>query len=218
MANVPTPSPSVAPIIKSAAPTSQTIEVTSAFVMDPFLCDAIFNKKTSDALKLIILAREAAIKFDAHHQGAAGFANASALDHVAAFTNWALAIHLGQLKEARFTTDPDNVKLQVFPDCRHAKCILPQLGTIGAPGATGTSGHLEHKVFKSLGEGLKRMGEAADEANLLKCKEIKLQGDKDDKKKDRIKDMHPSISNMILMASAVDHDIQGEYAEFQGIL
>jgi hypothetical protein len=42
------------------------------------------------------------------------------------------------------------------------------------PGATGTSEHLEHKVFKSLGEGLKRMGEAADEANLLKCKEIKL--------------------------------------------
>jgi hypothetical protein len=57
------------------------------------------------------------------------------------------------------------------------------------------------------------MGEAADEANLLKRKEIKLQGDKDDKKKDRIKDMHPSIFNMILMASAVNHDIQGEYDE-----
>ncbi len=124
--------------------------------------------------------------------------------------NWALAIHLGKLKEARFTMDSNKGKLQVFSDFRHAKFILPPLGTIGDPGAAVTSGHLEHKVFKSLGEGLKRMGKAADEANLLKCKEIMLRGDKDDKKKDRIKDMHPSISNMILMASAVDHNIQGK--------
>jgi hypothetical protein len=150
------------------------------------------------------------MEFDAHHQGTAGFPNTSALDYVPAFTNWALAIHLGKLKEARFTMDPYNNELQVFSDFRHAKCILPPLGTIGDPGATGTSGHLEHEVFKSLGEGLKRMGEAADEANLLKRKEIKLQGDKDNKS---IKDMHPSISNMILMASVVGHDIQGEYTQ-----
>jgi hypothetical protein len=86
-ANMPTPSPAAAPIIQSAAPTSQTIELTSAFVMAPFLCAAIFNEKTSDPLKLIILAQEAAMEFDVRHQGAAGFANVSALDHVAAFTN-----------------------------------------------------------------------------------------------------------------------------------
>jgi hypothetical protein len=57
------------------------------------------------------------------------------------------------------------------------------------------------------------MGEAADEANLLKQEEIKLQGDKDNKKKDCINDMHPSISNMILIVSAVHNEIQGEYAE-----
>jgi hypothetical protein len=57
------------------------------------------------------------------------------------------------------------------------------------------------------------MGEAADKANLLKQEQIKLQGDKDNKKKDCIKDMHPSISNMILVASAVSNEIQGEYAE-----
>ncbi len=39
--------------------------MTLAYVMAPFLCDAIFNEKTSDTLKLIILAQEAAIKFDA---------------------------------------------------------------------------------------------------------------------------------------------------------
>ncbi len=181
--------------------------------MASFLCNAIFNEKTSNPLKLIILAREVAIKFNARHQGMAGFAIVSALDHVAAFTNWALAIRLGQLKEARFKMDPNNNELQVFSDLRHAKRILPPLGTMGAPGSTGTSGHLEHKVFKSLGEGLKRMREAANEADLLKHEEIKLQGDEEDKKKDRINDMHPSISNMILIVSAVDHDIQGKYTE-----
>jgi hypothetical protein len=53
---------------------------------------------------------------------------------------------------------------------------------MGNQGATGQPGHLDHEVFKSLGKGLKQMGEAADKANLLKQEEIKLQGDKDNKK------------------------------------
>ncbi len=38
-----------------------------------------------------------------------------------------------------------------------------------------------------------------------------MKGEEDDKKKDCIKDMHPSISNTILMASVVKNDIQGDY-------
>jgi hypothetical protein len=55
------------------------------------------------------------MEFDARHQGAAGFANASALDHVTAVMNWALAIHLGKLKEARLIMDPNNDKSQTSP-------------------------------------------------------------------------------------------------------
>jgi hypothetical protein len=40
-----------------------------------------------------------------------------------------------------------------------------------------------------------------------------LKREEDNKKRDRIKGMHPSISNMILMASVIDHDIQGKYVE-----
>jgi hypothetical protein len=162
------PTPSTAPNILPATPTSQTIKVTSAFVMAPFLCDAIFNKKSSDPLKLIVFAQEAAIKFDSCHQGEAGFTNASATDHAIAFTNWALATRLGKLTEASFTINPDNNELQAFLDFRHAKSILLPLGAMGNQGATGQPGHLEHKVFKSLGKGLKQMGEVADKANLLK--------------------------------------------------
>jgi hypothetical protein len=69
------------------------------------------------------------MEFDARHQGAAGFANASALDHVAAFTYWALAIHLGKLKEARFamnpttTTSSKSSQISGMPNasCRHSE-------------------------------------------------------------------------------------------------
>jgi hypothetical protein len=95
--------------------------------MAPFLCDAIFNKKSSNPLELIIILREAAIEFEAHHHVAVGFANASATVHANAFANWALAIHLGKLKEARFTINPKNNELQDFAVSRHAKCICCHL-------------------------------------------------------------------------------------------
>ncbi len=138
------------------------------------------------------------------------------MEHVNAFIYWALAIHLGKLVKAIVTINPDNNELQNFSAARHAECILPPLratGTLGGAGTVGQHAFLETKVFKSLGKGLKQIGEAVYKANVLKQEEIKLKGEEDKKKKNRIKDMHPSISNMILMASAVEPDIQGKYAD-----
>jgi hypothetical protein len=97
-----------------AAPTNQSIEVTPAFIMAPFLCSDIFEERSSNSLKLIVLAWEAAIEFDICHRGMAGFANVSVTDHTNIFVNWALAIHLGQLDKARYTVYPDNNKLHIF--------------------------------------------------------------------------------------------------------
>jgi hypothetical protein len=186
--------------------------------MAPFLCDTIFTEKPSNLLELIILAREVATEFDACHRGVEGFERTSAKKHVIAFTNWALAIHLGKLKEARVNINPNNNELQSFLAARHNECILPPLGELGTnpfgiAGTTSQPRNPNHEVFKSLGKGLKQMGEAADKANSLKQEEIKLKGEEEEKKKNRIKEMHPSISNMVLMASASKPDIQGEYAE-----
>ena len=68
-------------------PINQSIEVTLAFIMASLLCDAIFEERSSDPLKLIVLAWEAAIEFDICHPGTAGFANVSAADHDNAFAN-----------------------------------------------------------------------------------------------------------------------------------
>jgi hypothetical protein len=184
--------------------------------MAPFLCNALFDERSTNPLELIILAREAATKFDACHKDVAGFADVSAADRVKAFTNWALAIHLGRLREARVSLDPDNCKLQAWAITRNESCILSATGASGGvrgPAAPSREGHFDNETFKILGKGLKRMGEAADEANVLKRKEIKQRDDESEQKKDRIKDMHPSILNMILMASSVDSKFIGEYTE-----
>ncbi len=93
---------------------------------------------------------------------------------------------------------------------RHAECILPPLRAAG-----NISPHtlLGIDVFKSLGDGLKWMGEAANEADVLKREEIRMKGEEDNKKKDCIKDMHPSIASMILMLSEIEHNQQSNYAK-----
>ncbi len=167
-----------------------------AFIMAPFLCNGLFDERPTNPLELIILAREAATEFDARHKDVARFTDVSAADHVKAFTNWALGIHLGRLREARVSLDQDNCELQAWAITRNESCISSATGALGGvrgPAAPSREGHFNNETFKILGEGLKRMGEAADEANILKRKEIKQQDDKSEQKKNRIKDMHPSI-------------------------
>ena len=191
----------------AAAAQATTVELTSAFLMAPFLSDALFDEKSTQPLELIILAREAAVDFDNRHQGVAGFGNVSAIDHAKAFANWAFALHLEKLNEARYTIDPDNDELRTFTEARHQNCILAPLGSASNVPTTGNN----NEVLKNLSEGLKRMGEAADQANLLTKEHLRLREETEDLKKDRIKDMHSSISNMILMASATEPDQVGEF-------
>jgi hypothetical protein len=131
----------------------------------------------------------------------------SASKHVEAFTNWAFAIKLGQLGKVRYLIDPNNKELREFAARRHETCILPPIGG-GTSNGTSIATHPGDttEVFRTLSEGLKRMGEAADQTLILKKEEMRLKGEADNLKKDRIKDMHASISNMILMASATKLD------------
>ncbi len=190
----------------------QTLELTSDFIPAPFLHVALFNKGATDPLELIILACEAATDFQNCHQGVVGFRNMLASKHADAFTNWAFTIKLGLLGKVRYLIDPDNKELQDFAVKHHKNCILPPVGretSNGMSNATSSGGTME--VFRTLSEGLKCMGKAADQTNVLKKEEMRLKGEADALKKDRIKDMHASIANMILMASATEPDQIGKF-------
>jgi hypothetical protein len=193
--------------------TMQTLKFTSAFIAAPFLRDALFNGGATNPLELIILAREAATNFENRHQGVVGFGNVSASKHVEAFTNWAFAIKLGQLGKVRYLIDPNNKELREFAARRHETCILPPIGG-GTSNGTSIATHPGDttEVFRTLSKGLKRMGEAANETLILKKEEMRLKGEADNLKKDRIKDMHASISNMILMASVTESDWIGTFS------
>jgi hypothetical protein len=101
----------------------QTLVLTLAFIMAPFLRDALFNKGTTDPLKLIIKAGKAATDFQNRHQGMVGFRNMSAQDHTDAFTNWAFAIKLGLLGKVCYSINPDNEELLDFACRCHKNCI-----------------------------------------------------------------------------------------------
>jgi hypothetical protein len=153
------------------------------------------------------LAHEAAIDFQNRHQGVVGFRNVSAHKHMDPFTNWVFAIKLGLLDEVRYSIDPDNKELLDFSVICQENCILPLVGG-------GTSNGMSNSkspgnttgVFKNLSEGLKCIGEATNKTDILRKEEMRLKGEDNALKKDQIKDMNLSISNMILMASATKSD------------
>ncbi len=145
------------------AMTTRNLELTLAFIMAPFLSDALFDERSVYPLELIILARKAAVDFDNCHQGAAGFGNTLAINHTSSFANWAFALHLGKLNKVCYAIDPDNNKLRTFAESRHQNCILAPLESASNIPTLGNS----NDVLKNLSEGLKRMGKAADQANLL---------------------------------------------------
>ncbi len=170
------------------ATTTRNLELTSAFLMAPFLSDALFDKRSVYPLELIILAREAAVDFDNCHQGAAGFGNTSAINHASAFANWAFALHLRKLNKVRYAIDPDDNKLRTFAESRHQNCILAPLeSATNVPTLRNNN-----DVLKNLSKGLKQMGEAADQANLLSKEHLRLREETEDLKKDCIKG-HASI-------------------------
>jgi hypothetical protein len=158
--------------------TVQTLMLTSAFIAAPFLRDALFNEGMTDPLKLIIKACKAATDFQNCHQGVVGFRSMSAHNHANAFTNWALAIKLGLLGEVCYSIDPNNKELLDFAVRCHENCILPPIGgRISNRMSISNSPGNTTAVFKSLSEGFKCMGKAANETNIFKKEEMRLKGE-----------------------------------------
>ncbi len=137
--------------------------------------------------------------FDTSHQGIAQFNNVSEQDHATVFSIWAFAIHLGQLSKVHHTLTPKDAEIIHLP-LLHAS-------------ANTTNAWENLQVFKHLSKGLKQLGKVAEQSNTLKQEEITLKEKEEEKKKDRIKDMHPSISNMFWMASAMEPDHIGEFRD-----
>ncbi len=144
-----------------------------------------------------------------------GFRKVLAHNHADAFTNWAFRIKLGLLVEIHCSINPNNKELLDFTVRCHKNCILPPVGvgTSNRMSISNSPGNTTVMV-KNLSEGLKHMGKAANETNILKKEEMRLKGEARTLITNQIKDIHSFISYMILTASATKLDQIGTFSNF----
>ena len=123
---------------------------------------------------------------------------------------WLFAVHMGLISETRLTMEPDNDELAKYSDERHRLFILshsPLNSTIShATNVQGTS----DIVLQQLIQATNRNNEICEETNRVRLKEYEWKKESDEVKKDRTKDLDPSVKQMIENASATDRDKQGE--------
>ena len=109
-------------------------------------------------------------------------------------------VHVGSITETRYSVLPDNQDIALFNTKQHQACIS-QEGAVEFA-ATGGSGINNALVFQQLAVEISAQSEEAAESNNLRRNEIMRQISREDKKKRRIKKIHPSIIKMICRAAA----------------
>ena len=105
----------------------------------------------------------AAIDFNNTHSSAVGFENVDATVQAKRFALWAFTVYK--------VIDPDNEEIQKHHGERHTRCIMPSLATASSAPAS-LEDHLS--IFKQLGAGLNRMGEANKTANMYAKRNMEL--------------------------------------------
>ena len=104
--------------------------------------------------------------------------------------------------------EPANDELSRYVDKRHRLCILPPLNSNihYTTNTTGTS----NSVIQQLIQATNRNNKICEETNRVCVKEYEWKKETDEVKKDRTKDLDPSVKQMIKNASATKKDKAGE--------
>ena len=126
----------------------------------------------------------------------------SATFHAATFAMWAWGVKAGSVTDSTLDLEPDDDELNGYSIDRHRDCILP-----GSSRASGSHGALTNDVMKLLSENIEKQSNSLNTMNELNKKEIQRKITKDNNKNNRVQDLHPSVTNMLLMASAISCDV-----------
>ena len=115
---------------------------------------------------------------------------------------------MGLISNTRLAMEPDNDKLAKYSDERHRLCILsPHNLTIHHTlNIQGTS----DSVLLQLIQATNRNNAICKETNRVRLKEYKWKKEMDEVKKDRTKDLDPSVRRMIENDSATEKDKSGD--------
>jgi hypothetical protein len=173
----------------------------------PILAIAALESPSIDPLNLIIAVKNAANNFNDTHKDNDVFKFDNATIGAKKLAKWLYAIHLGLISKTRLSIEPDNEDLTKHAKECHRACILPP---VNQRSLLVLSTEDNESVIRQLIASTNRNNEACKEKNRICKQEYERLKDNDDLKKDRTKDLHPSIKIMIENASTSTRNKSGE--------
>jgi hypothetical protein len=155
----------------------------------PFLAFTAFVSNSTDPLDIIIAMRNAAVEFSEAHMDADDFEDIH--PSAKSLIKWLFAVHMGLISKTRLAMEPDNDELAKYLDKCYRLCILsPHNSTIHhATNIQGTS----DSVLLQLIQVTNRNNEICEKTNRVRLKEYEWKKETDEVKKDRMKDLDPSV-------------------------
>ena len=177
-----------------------TFPGSAVFIPCPWLRNFLISSECVDPFELIPAVYAEARKFDDEAEAAGTI---SAVNHAEDFSLFLYGVGAGSIPETRYKVIPGDGELKEYQKQLHQKFILPPIDN-------STPSLIQHSdnssVLAQLSETMSRQTEEAATANRLRREELDRQKEKDDKKRNKISDLHPSTLNMLTMASSSNCD------------
>ena len=173
-----------------------TFEGAATFIPAPWLIEFILNEDSLDPAELLFRVLTAAKAYDDVHGE-----NDAAKNHAEDFQLWLYGVLTGKIPETRFYIRPDDGELKNYANARHKECIFSSLEEVEVAASNPTSATSE-SVLRQLSNSMTLQNETNKETNDLRKLEFERLREKDKTSKDRMKKLHHSFSNQVLMASA----------------
>ena len=192
----------------TANPGVVTYPGSNSFIPAPWVRGVILESGFENPAAIIKLIIDAAMDFDAKHDEDESIGEGAALAHATDLTLWLFGVLKGNVPETRFSILPDDGELRNYEIDRHKSCIFSPLeggevGEVASPVDT-------NSALRQVSNCISTMSEETFRANSLREKEFDRLQKKDDAKKDRLKKLHRTVTNTILMASGSPDTTGGE--------
>ena len=184
---------------------------SATFLPAPWLAEAVIAANSSDPFLLITIVNAAATAFDEEHEEDEDYIT-SAEDHAGDFLLWSWAVGAGRVSATSCIFDPTDIDLERFIIERHQACIIPSGGVTWAPAIPGglppspAADITNTAVLGLLYSTLSRQADKQEEQNTILTNQLQHMIEKEGLIKNRFKNLHESITKMIIFASAVDNE------------
>ena len=179
---------------------------SAAFIPAPFVFDFFLNAESRNPADIVPALLLAAKRFDDEYASDPSYRN-EALAHAEDFALWAWGVMTKSVPETRLAIRPDDGELKKIADERHRDNIFSSLAQVEEAAENPTTSGESNAALRQLSKSISLQIETSKETNKIHRTEFERRAAKDDAKKDRLKKLHKSILNQVLMASATLVDV-----------